>query len=161
MNSPAPDAGPEFDLRAYLLGAWSVERTLLDRASGTRGSFAGAARFTETGDGGGLHFHEEGTVSWTSYNGGPFTGPASRDYLLRPTDARDTLDMFFPDGRPFHRMGFSERSRQDRHWCDPDTYKVSYTMIGPHEFRYRWDVTGPVKDQLLESVLHRRPGSPT
>ena len=33
-------------------------------------------------------------------------------------------------------------------------------MIGPDEFRYRWDVTGPAKDQLLESVLRRRHQDP-
>lgn len=166
MNSPAPDSGPDFDLRAYLLGSWSVDRALLDRATGTRGTFTGVVRFTAVNgsadgpaDDGGLRFHEEGTVSWTSFSGEPFTGPASRDYLLRPTGALNTLDMFFPDGRPFHRMGFGDQNRRDEHWCDPDTYRVSYTMIGPDEFRFRWDVTGPAKDQLLESVLRRQLGS--
>ena len=28
-------------------------------------------------------------------------------------------------------------------------------MRGPDEFGYSWDVTGPAKDQLLESVLRR------
>ena len=35
--------------------------------------------------------------------------------------------MFFPDGRPFHRMGFGPQSSRDQHWCDPDSYRVSYT----------------------------------
>ena len=168
MNSPAPGAAPELDLRGYLLGTWSVERTLLDRATGSRGTFTGVVRFTplaggttnRLNDDGGLHFHEEGTIVWTSYTGKPFTGPASRDYLLRPTGTVDTLDMFFPDGRPFHRMGFGQQSSDDEHWCDPDTYRVTYTLVGPAEFRYRWDVTGPTKDQLIESVLRRTEGLP-
>jgi hypothetical protein len=164
LNAPAPDAGPVFDLRAYLLGSWSVDRTLLDRASGTRGSFTGVVRFTplasgpgreEAADDGGLRLHEEGTVAWTSFDGAPFTGPASRDYLLRPGDTPDVLAMYFPDGRPFHRMGFGGLSSSDEHWCDPDAYRVRYTMLGPDEFRYTWDVAGPAKDQLLESVLRR------
>ena len=65
------------------------------------------------------------------------------------------MDVFFSDGRPFHRMGFEVQNSQDRHWCDPDTYRVNYELMGPDEFRYSWDVTGPAKDQLLESVLHR------
>ena len=128
MNPQSPDAAPDFDLRAYLLGTWTVERTLLDRSTGTRGTFTGVVRFTETADDGGLRFREEGTVSWASVPGGPagtpFTGPASREYLLRPTGAPDTMDMFFPDGRPFHRMGFGPQSSQDQHWCDPDSYRV-------------------------------------
>lgn len=154
MNLPAPDTGPDFDLRAYLLGSWSVERTLLDRAAGTRGSFSGVVQFTGN-DGGGLRLREDGTVSWTSYTAEPFTGPASREYLLRPGDTPAVMDVFFPDGRPFHRMGFTAQSSKDRHWCDPDSYRVGYELIGPDDFRYRWDVTGPAKDQLLESVLHR------
>jgi hypothetical protein len=177
LNFQAPDASPVFDLRAYLLGSWSVDRTLLDQATGSGGTFTGVLRFSGVdgtagevdapGDSGALRFHEEGTFSWISANGKPFTGPASRDYLLRPSDSPDVLDMYFPDGRPFHRMGFAERSSHDRHWCDPDTYRVSYTMIGPDEFRYSWDVSGPAKDHLIETVLrrlgppagHRQPGS--
>jgi hypothetical protein len=164
LNSQTPAAGEDnerrFELRSYLLGSWTVARTLLDRAPGSRGTFTGVVRFTETDDGG-LRFREEGTVSWASVPGGPagtpFSGPASREYLLRPTAAPDTMDMFFPDGRPFHRMGFGPRSSQDQHWCDPDTYRVRYTRTGPDEFRYEWDVTGPAKDQLLTSVLRRTP----
>jgi len=159
LNPQSPDHAPDFDLRAYLLGDWTVARTLLDRSTGTRGSFAGVVRFTETPDDGGLRLREEGTVSWASVPGGPagtpFTGPASREYLLRPAGAPDSMDMFFPDGRPFHRMGFGAQSSQDQHWCDPDTYRVQYTRIGPDEFHYQWDVTGPAKDQLLTSVLRR------
>lgn len=164
MNSPAPDTAPDFNLRAYLQGSWTVERTLLDRSTGTRGTFTGVVRLTpEAGAAardadGGLRFHEEGTVRWTSSSGEPFSGPASREYLLWPTGTPDTMDMFFPDGRPFHRMGFGPASGHAEHWCDPDTYRVSYTWIGPDEFRYCWDVTGPAKDQLLESVLRRSPG---
>jgi len=143
-----------FDLRAYLLGSWSVDRTMLDRAAGTGGTFGGVVRFTGTDDGG-LRFREEGTVAWDPGGPAPHTGPASREYLLRPSGTPAAMDMFFPDGRPFHRIGFGRRDSNDSHWCDPDTYRVSYTAVGPDEFRYRWDVTGPNKDLLLASVLHR------
>lgn len=158
MNSPAPGSGPDFDLRAYLLGSWSVDRTLLDRATGIRGTFTGVVRFTALDDDGGLSFHEAGTIRLTAVDGGPFTGPASRSYVFNRTEYPDAMDVTFPDGRPFHRMSFRPDASQDQHWCDPDTYKVSYTMLGRDEFRYSWDVTGPAKDQLLESVL-RRPDS--
>ena len=154
-----PDPGPEIDLRAYLRGSWSVDRALLDRSTGTRGTFTGVVRFSDHDDGG-LYWREEGTVRWTSSSGAPFTGPASREYLLRPADAPDVMDVYFPDGRPFHRMGFAGQANQDVHWCDPDTYRVTYTVLGPDEYGYRWDVTGPAKDQLLESVLRRVAAAP-
>ncbi|WP_251039860.1 DUF6314 family protein [Arthrobacter sp. ISL-72] len=144
-----------FDLRAYLLGSWSVERTLWDRSSDARGTFTGVARFSPKNDDGGLAFHEEGTMRWPTPAGDTYTGPASRDYLLHPADSPDAMDMTFPDGRPFHRMSFRTEASQDRHWCDPDSYRVTYALRGPHEFSYAWDVRGPRKDLLLESVLRR------
>ncbi len=154
-----PRSGQRFGLRDYLLGNWTVDRTLLDRATGSRGTFTGVVRFTDTDDGG-LRFREEGTVHWTPAGAAPFTGPASREYLLKPSATPDTMDMFFPDGRPFHRVGFGAQHNRDTHWCDPDTYRVGYTRVGPDEFHYRWDVTGPAKDLLLESVLHRSAANP-
>ncbi len=160
MNVPAP----EFHLRAYLLGpapagpaaagTWTVERHLLDRATGTRGTFTGVVRFSPTDDGG-LALREEGTIRWPA-----FTGPASREYILKTADRPDALDVFFADGRPFHRMSFSPQANLDQHWCDPDTYRVSYTCGGPDAFSYTWDVTGPRKDLLLSSALHRLGSKP-
>ena len=161
MNSPFPEPS----LRDYLLGStagnagqplppasWRLERDLLDRSDGTRGTFTGVVLFTPTDDGG-LDLHEEGTMRWPA-----FTGPASRDYLLKPAARPDALDVFFPDGRPFHRMGFAPDASRDAHWCDPDTYRVSYTRLGPDHFSYSWDVTGPRKDLLLTSHLTRITG---
>ncbi|MDJ0353286.1 DUF6314 family protein [Pseudarthrobacter sp. PH31-O2] len=159
MNPPSLRQAPCFDLRAYLLGSWTVERSLLDRSNGTRGTFTGVVSFKGSGDGGGLRFREEGTAVWASAGHGPFSGKASREYLLRRTGTPDTMDMFFPDGRPFHRMGFGPQTSRDQHWCDPDRYRVSYSKGGPDDFSYQWDVTGPAKDQRLVSVLRRIPGS--
>lgn len=150
---------PQFDLRAYLLGPgkpastpagrWIIRRDLLDRRDGTRGTFSGVVLFVPD-DAGGLALREEGTMRWPT-----FTGPASREYVLKPAGQPDALDVFFPDGRPFHRMSFTPAANQDNHWCDPDTYRVSYTMGGPDRFSYTWDVAGPHKDLLLASRLVR------
>ena len=162
MNSPSPEPS----LRAYLLGRpesplgsqqaqpgpaarWQLERDLLDRSDGTRGTFSGVVLFTPTDDGG-LALREEGTMRWPS-----FTGPATREYVLRPTARPDALDVYFPDGRPFHRMSFTTDAGNDSHWCDPDTYRVTYTYLARHRFSYSWDVAGPRKDLLLVSRLER------
>lgn len=164
MNLPPP----EFALRAYLLGThepvpdtdagntgrWTVQRELLDRAEGTRGTFSGVVHFVPMDDGG-LALREQGTMRWPS-----FTGPASREYLLRTTGRPDALDVFFPDGRPFHRMSFTPESNLDRHWCAPDTYRVAYSFEDGDRFSYTWDVQGPRKDLLLTSRLTRTQGPP-
>ena len=134
---------------AYLAGEWSVERTLLDRATGTRGTFTGVVRYIRNPDGG-LDYREDGTMHWPTH-----TGPAFREYVLKPGADRRTLDVFFPDGRPFHVMSFSGLAT-DKHWCDPDTYRVAYTFQDAERFSYTWDVQGPRKDLLLTSQLVRR-----
>ncbi|NUP74085.1 MAG: hypothetical protein HOQ07_05470 [Sinomonas sp.] len=151
------------DLRAYLRGTWAVERDLLDRASGARGTFAGVVVFEETDDGAALRQREEGTVRW-----GTHEGPATREYVWRPSRSPDAMDVFFPDGRFFHTVRLRQPSGsgsgthsgtapdwQAEHWCDPDDYRVTYTAAGPDELRYTWDVTGPTKDLLLTTVLRR------
>ncbi|BAS13940.1 conserved hypothetical protein [Arthrobacter sp. Hiyo8] len=40
------------------------------------------------------------------------------------------MDVYFPDGKPFHRMSFRDHANQDTHWCDPDDYKVNYLWGG-------------------------------
>ncbi|WP_426006194.1 DUF6314 family protein [Paenarthrobacter sp. NyZ202] len=137
------------DLQAYLAGSWSVERTLLDRATGTRGTFTGVVRYTRNPDGG-LDYREDGTMHWPAHS-----GPAFREYLLKPGADGQTMDVFFPDGRPFHAMSFAAHANQDKHWCDPDDYYVNYTWQGPDAFSFTWDVRGPAKDLLLESQLRR------
>jgi hypothetical protein len=163
LNRPESQAaaqpGPAFDLRSYLLGPskagqWTVERQLLDRTAGTRGTFSGVVLFSPIPDGG-LTLREEGTMRWPT-----FTGPATRDYLLKPAGRPDFMDVFFADGRPFHRMSFTPEANLDNHWCDPDTYRVAYILEGADRFRYTWDVSGPRKDLLLASDLQRLGSEP-
>ncbi|MGF6832953.1 hypothetical protein QF015_001118 [Paenarthrobacter sp. TE4293] len=140
---------PTQDLQAYLAGSWSVERTLLDRASGTQGTFTGVVRYSLK-PGGGLDYREDGTMHWPTHS-----GPAFREYVLLPGATPESMDVFFPDGRPFHAMSFTEQGNQDTHWCDPDDYRVKYVYAGPDAFSFRWDVHGPAKDLLLESRMTR------
>lgn len=146
----SPAAQPVQDLRSYLTGTWSAERTMLDRATGTQGTFTGVVVFAEMPDGG-LRLREDGTMNWPTHS-----GPAFREYLLRGSEDPQTMDVFFADGRPFHRMSFAPDASQDQHWCDPDTYRVRYNLTGPDEFTYSWDVRGPAKDLLLVTRLRRQ-----
>ncbi|MCT9868533.1 DUF6314 family protein [Paenarthrobacter aurescens] len=140
---------PTQDLQAYLAGSWTVERTLLDRASGTRGTFTGVVRYSLNPDGG-LDYREDGTMQWPTHS-----GPAFREYVLKPGADPASMDVFFPDGRPFHIMSFAAQGNRDEHWCDPDDYRVKYAWVGPDSFSFTWDVRGPAKDLLLESHLVR------
>lgn len=140
---------PVPDLRAYLAGAWALERDLLDRASGARGHVTGTVDF-EPMDDGRLRQREQGTLRW-----GAHEGPAEREYVWRPGGYAGAMDVFFPDGRPFHAVDLTGSADDGAHWCSPDDYRVRYEAVGPDELRYTWDVRGPAKDLLLTSVLRR------
>jgi hypothetical protein len=161
MSYPVPD------LRSYLLGTWRVQRALLSRADGSRGTFTGTAAFTPLpDDAASLRWRETGTVSWGT---GPavlpgrssssprqgFTGPASREYLLVPGDADGPWEVRFADGRPFHPLLLAGGSWTADHWCSPDTYRVRFNVLSKDRLDYEWDVSGPAKDQLLTTELTR------
>ncbi|MCY0904815.1 DUF6314 family protein [Arthrobacter sp. H14-L1] len=139
------------DLRAYLAGSWRVKRTLLDRSSGTRGCFDGTVLF-ESEDGG-LGQRERGTISWPTH-----TGPATRDYLLRPAAEPAALDIYFPDGRFFHTLNLSAGEWTTLHSCAPDTYYVTYHVVSTTRLDYEWTVIGPDKNLLLTTSLFRSTG---
>ncbi|HEY8293825.1 MAG TPA: DUF6314 family protein [Micrococcaceae bacterium] len=136
------------DLRAHLLGRWRVERTLLDRSTGARGTFTGVVVFEH--DSGGLRQREEGTMVWPTHR-----GPATREYGWRNTADAAVMDAFFPDGRAFHSLDLSRGCWTAEHWCSPDTYLVRFTAISADRLDYEWDVQGPGKDLLLHTSLFR------
>jgi len=120
---------------AELTGRWSVERRLLDRLTGTAGRFEGVATFAPDG-----RWSEEGTLAFGAYR-----GPARRE--LRIADGM----VWFSDGRPFHPF---DLSRPVEHLCGEDRYAGEYRLRGD-VLEVVWLVTGPHKDQRIESVYRR------
>ncbi|CAM9345710.1 unnamed protein product [Choristocarpus tenellus] len=59
-----------------------------------------------------------------------------------------TLDTNFPtEGRPTAKF---------EHLCVRDMYRGEVEVVGPHEFRTRWCVTGPNKDGRIDATYRRR-----
>lgn len=138
----------------YLAGPWRLSRELNDRASGMTGQFEGAVSFTHE-DGGLLHC-ERGELRW----GGQSPAPAARQLRWRPASSSWAADIRFDDGRPFHHLDLSSGVDRPVHDCQPDVYRGQFQLLGPDEWMYQWEVTGPHKDLLLVSRLTRdRTGS--
>jgi hypothetical protein len=154
MHEAAPSDGPVPvpDPIAFLAGTWATRRELLDRSTGTTGTFSGTTTFTP--DDGGLRWDEEGTVCWAS-----FRGPATRSYRIDPGVTGDPGDpgatVTFPDGRVLCHLDLRSGTARDEHACPPDTYRVHFTVTSYGTIDYSWDVTGPAKDHLLTTVLTR------
>ena len=122
-------------MSAELIGRWSVERRLLDRLTGTTGRFEGVATFTPDG-----RWSEEGTLAFGAYR-----GPARRE--LRIADGM----VWFSDGRAFHPF---DLSAPVEHVCGEDRYVGEYRLAAD-VLEVVWLVTGPHKDQRIESVYRR------
>ncbi|MFE2227248.1 DUF6314 family protein [Streptomyces kronopolitis] len=155
--APEPDADPGGarpypvpNAAAYLAGRWDVERTVHDLRTGAEGHFRGTAEFRPEGTGDALLHVEEGQLTWdgTVY-------PASRTLRLRPRPD-GTAGVEFADGRPFHDLDLRTGRWTARHLCAEDRYEGSFTAVAADEWRLRWRVGGPAKDQLLRSVYRRR-----
>lgn len=141
---PAPDA------LAFLAGTWRVERELRD---GDRtGHFTGRAEFRPESDSNHaddwLHV-EDGVMDW-----GEVSREAGRTLRMTP-HADGTAEVFFADGRPFHTLDLRTGRWTAVHPCAADLYEGTFTVVSPDEWHLRWDVRGPAKDQLLDSVYTR------
>jgi hypothetical protein len=128
-------------------GAWHLVRTIRDLRGGPDGRFEGHAILGPSGNG--LSYMEEGSLLLE----GQAAVTASRRYFWRVDDAgRIAVD--FADGRPFHSFSLGEVAEAE-HWCDPDSYRVTYRLCGWPNWQTEWRVQGPRKDYRLLSRYRR------
>ncbi len=151
VSSVAPVPPPPVrDTAAFLTGRWTVDRTLVDLRTDSRGTFRGTAEFRWSDDGACVLHVEDGELSWNGT-----VGRAGRTLKLFPR-ADGTAEVTFADGRFFHDLDLRGGSWTTRHPCAPDLYDGTFTVVPPGEWHVRWRTTGPEKDQLLRSVYRRR-----
>lgn len=143
---------PVADLRAYLDGAWTVDRTLHDRRTGQRGHFEGRGIFAP-GDGDFLAYEEQGCLEL-----GGFETLAHQSYLYAfpaPQRGPHLAEVRFADGRAFHTLDLSDGLWEAEHLCERDFYRGRFRAEGLQRWSVLWTVTGPRKDQVLESYFTR------
>lgn len=122
-------------------GHWRLERAIT-HADGTEASFKGTAEWRAAP--GGMIYHETGYLQMVQ-------GPkmqAERRYQWG-----DDLDVYFEDGRFFHRV--PALGGDATHWCDPDTYDVNYDFSKWPCFSALWRVRGPKKAYSMHSHYQR------
>ena len=123
-------------------GRWRLTRQIRDFAGGPDGRFDGRAVFAPADRG--LIYREEGVLTL-----GGARVRAERSYIWR--EAGEGVDVCFPDGRFFHRIGPGPTPEAE-HDCPPDTYRVAYDFAAWPEWRAVWRVTGPRKDYESRSL---------
>lgn len=143
------------DTLSFLLGRWSVHRSITDHRSGNRGWFAGSGTFvmveTEVGDSRArrARYHETGALGF-----GAHTGPASRRLeYVRAGDGTVTIN--FADGRPFVDLDLRSGHWRSVHPCGEDRYETATTVRSPDLVEERWIVRGPTKSYDALTSLTR------
>jgi len=134
-----PPLAETVDPIAFLAGRWRVHRRLTDLETGTEGRFDGVADFGLDGT-----WVETGRLRFGAYDG----------------EARRVLRVVaggveFEDGRPFHPLDLTGGACAVEHLCGEDRYAGEYCVLGPDALRVVWFVTGPRKQQVIESVYRR------
>lgn len=129
-------------------GRWHIARSIEDVRAGRTGRFEGAAVLAPDPDG--LAYREEGTLAF------PGSPPmqATRAYLWRD-GGNGTVDVFFEDGRFFHRFDAEEPQPGATHDCPPDLYRARYDFRRWPRWTAEWRVTGPRKDYAMVSTYTR------
>ncbi|KQY58283.1 hypothetical protein ASD11_01045 [Aeromicrobium sp. Root495] len=131
-----------------LLGTWTLERTIDDRASGEARSVAGSTHLSLLDDGR-VRWDESGVMRWAAHE-----VPVSRTLFVEQRG--DDWFVTFEDGRDFHP--WSTETAVD-HDCPPDVYTGAITVHGAGAEVSSWSVTwtarGPAKDYTMVSLLSR------
>ncbi|MHB1718154.1 MAG: DUF6314 family protein [Acidimicrobiales bacterium] len=143
------------DTLAYLLGRWSVHRSL-SSDDGGRGTFTGVgvfaaqpcadasawrrwARYEETGD---LCF-------------GAYSGSATRQlHYVAGADGRRVV-VLFTDGRSFVDLDLTAGSWTACHPCAADLYEISTRVLSSDRVEERWRVRGPTKSYDAVTTMTR------
>ena len=122
-------------------GAWALHRRISPR-QGVGAIFEGTAVWSRIKDG--LAYVETGLIQLE----GQMPMQAERRYFWS-----EDLCVYFEDGRFFHTV--PSQGGQSDHWCDPDMYIGTYDFTRWPDFEVTWQVTGPKKDYLLQTLYTR------
>lgn len=141
------------DTLDFLLGRWTLERSIADHRAGARSEFSGAAELSAPPMRPGLsaaraRYHEHGRFRSPSYEG------AARRTLhyLRQGGA---VVINFADGHRFIDLDLRGGAAQARHACGADDYRLGFWVRAPDVVEERWWVQGPAKHYEARTVWRR------
>lgn len=142
MPSMLRSDGQDQRVLADFEGYWRVVRHIFP-AQGPEARFEGTAVWEVVPKG--LSYLEQGLMTLA----GQPPMQAERRYLWT-----ENLSVHFDDGRFFHQVPV--HGGVAKHWCDPDSYELTYDFTCWPGFRVKWHVIGPRKDYRAETEYTRQ-----
>ncbi|SFT32429.1 hypothetical protein SAMN04487904_10150 [Actinopolyspora lacussalsi subsp. righensis] len=138
---------PVLDLSAFLVGSWSLHRTILSPEGQRWGEFTGSASFTPAGEV--LTYGEWGTLRLGGYQGSAFR--QLRYQLTGPGQAA----VYFDYGDFFHELDLREGHCDTTHPCRDDLYRGEFEVLDADTWWQCWEVFGPTKNHTLRTEFRR------
>lgn len=148
------------DTFEFLLGRWSLDRTLTDGRSGDLGSFRGTGELRPAtpasvfGRDCVARYQELGRLRYGSYDG---TARRTLDYLR--TDGGAVV-VNFSDGRRYIGLDLRNGVCQAEHPCGDDLYEIGFRVCARDLIEERWRVRGPRKNYEARTVWRRIASTP-
>lgn len=139
----------------FLLGQWTLSRSIEDHRSGNRGSFVGTAALVEADPGSGsvitdqARYDESGELRFRAR-----TSHACRSLIYTRVNEAAVM-LHFADGRPFVDLDLTSGPWTSIHDCGEDVYELETTALSQELVRERWRVRGPNKDYDAITTLTR------
>lgn len=139
------------DLKSWLQGSWSLERSVEDLGTLQSGKMTGQAAFSPWQKG--LLYKEKAQFAF-----GPYQDEVGQSYLYSFSPS-SCADVYFMDGRPFHVLDLSTGQQQVQHPCGPDIYSGHFKVLSPLCFYTNWRIEGPRKKIIIETRFHKIQGA--
>ena len=122
---------------------WAISRQIIDRTQDAKLTFRGRCKVS------GGWYQETGQIVLPNGQ----TLSSTRRYRWDATS--EGVDVYFDDGRFFHWIDLAHTAPQARHFCDPDSYAVSYKFTQWPVWTSLWKVKGPRKDYEMQSSYRK------
>lgn len=143
------------DTLSYLIGRWSVVRSITDHRNAIAGRFVGDAAFIEAAAvpersiRALAHYDEKGELSFGGHRG------TARRHLEYRAYADGSVATFFSDGRKFVDLDLRSGAWRTTHLCGSDHYEITIVVKSSEMFEEHWRVSGPSKDYEAVTDLTR------
>lgn len=141
---------PVPDLADFLVGSWSLRRTILASDGQRLGEFTGSGEFTPAGTV--LEYRERGTLRFGGYQ-----GSASRELRYHVTGPGQAA-VYFDYGDFFHELDLRRGYWNTSHPCRDDLYRGEFEVLDSGTWWQCWEVSGPTKNHVLRTRFRRDHG---
>jgi hypothetical protein len=147
--------GEVADTLTFLIGRWTIVRSIVDHRSGTPGTFEGSAALValSTPDSGAgvtqARYEESGQLHFGSY-----TGSARRCFDYVRYNGTGVM-ISFADGRPFVDLDLTRGIWRSIHRCGEDLHEIVTAVRSDAVLEERWRVRGPLTNYDATTTFTR------